>query len=48
MKTYILRVRLNNGTFNDIAFSAASVGIAINICESQFGKGSYLGMISER
>jgi hypothetical protein len=47
MKNYVLRVKLNNGTFTDMSFSANSLGIAINICESQFGKGSFLGMISE-
>jgi hypothetical protein len=48
MKNYVLRVRLNNGSFTDMSFQAISLGIAINIAESQFGNGSFLGMISER
>ena len=47
MKNYVLRIRLNNGSFSDMSFQAISLGYAINIAESQFGKGSYLGMISE-
>jgi hypothetical protein len=47
MKNYILRVKLNNGTFTDMSFRAISLGIAINIAESQFGKGSFLGCIGE-
>ena len=47
MKNYVLRVRLNNGSFTDMSFQAISLGIAINIAESQFGKGSFLGCIRE-
>ena len=47
MHTYILRVRLNNGSFTEMPFTAYSAGLAIQICESQFGAGSFLGVISE-
>jgi len=47
MKNYVLRVRLNNGSFTDMSFQAISLGYAINIAESQFGSGSYLGCIRE-
>jgi hypothetical protein len=47
MKQYIVRVKLNNGTFSDMSFNAISVGQVINIVESQFGSGSFLGVISE-
>jgi hypothetical protein len=47
MKQYIVRVKLNNGTFTDMSFNALSVGQVISIVESQFGSGTFLGVISE-
>lgn len=47
MKRYVARVKLHNGTFSDMSFTAESVGILINIIESQFGSGSFLGVIQE-
>ena len=47
MKEYIVRVRLQNGSFTDIPVRTISVGYAISIVESQYGKGSYMGIISE-
>lgn len=47
MKEYIVRVRIQNGSFTEIAIRANSVGNAISIAESQYGSGSYMGIISE-
>jgi hypothetical protein len=47
MYEYILRVRLQNGSFTEMPFRAISLGFAIQIAESQFGKGNYLGVIRE-
>lgn len=47
MKVYTCRVRLHNGTFADMPFTAISLGQAIAIIESQFGAGSFLGCITE-
>jgi hypothetical protein len=47
MKNYIIRVRLHNGTFADLPFTAISVGQAIAIIESQYGAGAFLGVIKE-
>ena len=47
MKEYIIRVKLNNGTFTDMPFRAISLGQAIAIVESQFGKGTFMGCIRE-
>lgn len=47
MYEYIIRVRLKNGSFTDMPFRAISVGFAIQIVESQFGSGSFLGVIKE-
>ena len=47
MYEFILRVRLINGSFADMPFRAISLGMAINIVESQFGKGSFLGCINQ-
>ena len=47
MKNYVLRIRLSNGSFSDMSFTAISLPYAINIAESQFGAGTFLGCISE-
>ena len=47
MKEFIVRVRLQNGSFTDIPVRAIAIGIAINMVESQYGKGTYMGTISE-
>jgi hypothetical protein len=47
MMEYILRIRLHNGSFADLPFRALSFGIAVQIAESQFGRGSFMGCISE-
>lgn len=44
MFEFILRVKIG-GTWVDMPFRAASAQIAINICETQFGSGSYMGLI---
>lgn len=47
MKRYTCRVRLQNGSFVDMPFTAISLGQAIAIIESQYGSGSFLGCITE-
>jgi LEA14-like dessication related protein len=47
MKDFVVRVRIQNGSFVDIPVRTISVGYAINMVESQYGKGSYLGIVSE-
>lgn len=47
MMEYILRIRLHNGSFADLPFRALSFGMAVQIAESQFGRGSFMGCISE-
>ena len=47
MKQYIVRVRLNNGSFTEMAFTAMSSGLVQTMVESQFGSGSFLGVLQE-
>jgi hypothetical protein len=47
MKRYVVRVMMNNGTWSDMAFQAASVGLLQTMVESQFGRGSFMGVVQE-
>jgi hypothetical protein len=47
MKEYLVRVKLNNGSFTDMPFRAISVGQVRSIVETQFGSGAFLGVIRE-
>jgi hypothetical protein len=49
MKTFTCRVCINRstGAFADIPFRALSLGLAIQMIESQYGSGSFMGMLSE-
>ena len=47
MYQYTLRVRLSNGTIADIQMQAPSFGAALAIVETQYGPGSYMGLIDE-
>jgi hypothetical protein len=44
MFEFILRVKIEN-TWVDMPFRASSAHNAIKICETQFGRGSYMGLI---
>ena len=46
MYQYVIRVRTGD-TFNDMSFTAISVGAVSQIVEAQFGPGSFLGIIRE-
>lgn len=46
MIQFIIRVKMG-GTFNDMMFTAPSLGEACQIVEAQFGPGSFLGVIRE-
>jgi hypothetical protein len=47
MLDYILRIRLKNGSFADLPFRAPSFGVAVQIAESQYGAGCFMGCLSE-
>ena len=49
MKTFVCRVRLNESTgqFADIPFHGISIGQVISIIEAQYGRGAFLGCLSE-
>ena len=42
-----MRVRLQNGHFTEITVRAISMGVAVNMIESQYGTGSFLGCLYE-
>jgi hypothetical protein len=46
MIQFIIRVRTGD-TFNDMMFTAPSLGEVCQIVEAQFGAGSFLGVIRE-
>ena len=45
MNTYIVRVRLPNGSFTDISIQAISNGYARQIAEAQFGQGNFIAIV---
>lgn len=47
MYRFLIRVKLNNGTFQDLPFVADSYGRAKMQVESMYGAGSALGCINE-
>jgi hypothetical protein len=47
MYRFTIRVKLNNGTFQDLQFQAESYGRAQQQVESIYGAGSALGCINE-
>lgn len=47
MREYVIRVRITGGAWTDITIRAMSSAAAIQIAESQYGRGSYFGVISE-
>lgn len=47
MYQFKLRVRLSNGMFADIDMQAPALGIAIAIVETQYGPGSYMGVLDQ-
>lgn len=43
---YVLRVKIPNSTWADVPFHAANLDQAIRLCEAQYGRGSYMAVIS--
>ena len=47
MREYVMRVRLNNGSWTEVTIRANGIGTAISMIESQYGSGSYMGILGE-